>query len=252
MIKIKIQEYTLEIYKNEDYLEEYVLNSFRDILLRIHEVSQRDFLIKEEIYIEFFFYNENINDLKDGIIAIFKETLGDLKSIDYIENNQINSIYKKNQKKNNLKKNKNLIGILLGVIIFSGEFFLYKNYKETIKTIDKLEADILEIDNNIALIREEIDKLREKESMSKELLEKLRIDKKILKDLEGIFDRIPETVKLLKIEYIVDKYLIEGITENIDDIDIYILNLENKFQQVYIDYLMPKGGQVKFQLDLKS
>ncbi|MGL5412260.1 MAG: hypothetical protein ACRC1R_02215 [Cetobacterium sp.] len=252
MIKIKIQEYTLEIYKNEDYLEEYVLNSFRDILLRIHEVSQRDFLIKEEIYIEFFFYNENINDLKDGIIAIFKETLGDLKSIDYIENNQINSIYKKNQKKNNLKKNKNLIGILLGVIIFSGEFFLYKNYKETIKTIDKLEADILEIDNNIALIRGEIDKLREKESMSKELLEKLRIDKKILKDLEGIFDRIPETVKLLKIEYIVDKYLIEGITENIDDIDIYILNLENKFQQVYIDYLMPKGGQVKFQLDLKS
>lgn len=252
MIKIKIQEYTLEIYKNEDYLEEYVLNSFRDVLLRIHEVSQRDFLIKEEIYIEFFFYNENINDLKDGIIAIFKETLGDLKSIDYIENNQINSIYKKNQKKNNLKKNKNLIGILLGVIIFSGEFFLYKNYKETIKTIDKLEADILEMDNNIALIREEIDKLREKESMSKELLEKLRIDKKILKDLEGIFDRIPETVKLLKIEYIVDKYLIEGITENIDDIDIYILNLENKFQQVYIDYLMPKGGQVKFQLDLKS
>lgn len=252
MIKIKIQEYTLEIYKNEDYLEEYVLNSFRDVLLRIHEVSQRDFLIKEEIYIEFFFYNENINDLKDGIIAIFKETLGDLKSIDYIENNQINSIYKKNQKKNNLKKNKNLIGILLGVIIFSGEFFLYKNYKETIKAIDKLEADILAMDNNIALIREEIDKLREKESMSKELLEKLRIDKKILKDLEGIFDRIPETVKLLKIEYIVDKYLIEGITENIDDIDIYILNLENKFQQVYIDYLMPKGGQVKFQLDLKS
>ncbi|WP_426710323.1 hypothetical protein [Cetobacterium sp. SF1] len=252
MIKIKIQEYTLEIYKNEDYLEEYVLNSFRDVLLRIHEVSQRDFLIKEEIYIEFFFYNENINDLKDGIIAIFKETLGDLKSIDYIENNQINSIYKKNQKKNNLKKNKNLIGILLGVIIFSGEFFLYKNYKETIKTIDKLEADILAMDNNIALIREEIDKLREKESMNKELLEKLRIDKKILKDLEGIFDRIPETVKLLKIEYIVDKYLIEGITENIDDIDIYILNLENKFQQVYIDYLMPKGGQVKFQLDLKS